>query len=102
MMNAGMFHANYDAVGLLISNGQLISKLDTNSREMHGNFYMYPNGVFYFNSKHQANVLKTDDFKSTKISKSDILMAMSELPPIPNRASWPPFFKIQLNLKAPS
>lgn len=80
MMNAGMFHSNYDAVGLLISNGQLISKLDTTTKEMHGNFYMYPNGVFYFNAKNKANVLTTEEFKSAKISKSDILMATQSGP----------------------
>ena len=80
MMNAGMFHSNYDAVGLLISNGQLISKLDTTTREMHGNFYMYPNGVFYFDKQNKANVLKTEDFKSSKISKSEILMATQSGP----------------------
>jgi uncharacterized protein YigE (DUF2233 family) len=80
MMNAGMFHSNYDAVGLLISNGQTISALDTTTREMHGNFYMYPNGVFYFNSKKQAYVLSTAEFRSEKIAKSDIQMATQSGP----------------------
>src|SRR4051794_1405252 len=43
-MNAGMYHANYDPVGLLVVDGREIAPLNLQSAS--GNFFMKPNGVF--------------------------------------------------------
>jgi uncharacterized protein YigE (DUF2233 family) len=43
-MNAGMYHANYDPVGLLVIDGQEVAPLNLESAP--GNFFMKPNGVF--------------------------------------------------------
>jgi uncharacterized protein YigE (DUF2233 family) len=43
-MNAGMYHADYDPVGLLVIDGQEVAPLNLQSAP--GNFFMKPNGVF--------------------------------------------------------
>lgn len=43
-MNAGMFHANFAAVGLLVIDGQELQPLNLDRGA--GNFFMQPNGVF--------------------------------------------------------
>ena len=43
-MNAGMYHADYSPVGLLVQDGQQVSPL--NLGDAYGNFFMKPNGVF--------------------------------------------------------
>jgi uncharacterized protein YigE (DUF2233 family) len=44
-MNAGMYHSDYSAVGLLVIDGQQIQPLNLDSAE--GNFFLKPNGVFF-------------------------------------------------------
>lgn len=44
-MNAGMYQSNFEPVGLLVSQGKQLGKL--NLREAKGNFYWKPNGVFF-------------------------------------------------------
>jgi uncharacterized protein YigE (DUF2233 family) len=43
-MNAGMYHSDYSAVGLLVIDGEQIQPLNLDSAE--GNFFLKPNGVF--------------------------------------------------------
>lgn len=43
-MNAGMYHRNFDPVGLLVIDGEEISPLNLESAA--GNFFLKPNGVF--------------------------------------------------------
>ena len=43
-MNAGMYHSDFSAVGLLIIDGQEINPLNLDSAP--GNFFLKPNGVF--------------------------------------------------------
>ena len=43
-MNAGMFHANSEPVGLFIAGGREVTPLNTAQAE--GNFFLKPNGVF--------------------------------------------------------
>jgi uncharacterized protein YigE (DUF2233 family) len=43
-MNAGMYHADFSAVGLFVSEGKQRVPLNTGSGD--GNFYLKPNGVF--------------------------------------------------------
>jgi uncharacterized protein YigE (DUF2233 family) len=47
-MNAGMYHENYDPVGLLVANGQELFPL--NLQTAPGNFFLKPNGVFALTS----------------------------------------------------
>jgi uncharacterized protein YigE (DUF2233 family) len=43
-MNAGMYHGDFSAVGLFVSNGRQIVSLNTANGD--GNFFLKPNGVF--------------------------------------------------------
>ena len=62
IMNAGMFKDDYSPQGLLIENGTKISELDTNSvKPLFGNFYMYPNGIFFIR-KGKCFVEETNSF----------------------------------------
>lgn len=60
-MNAGMFHPNKAAVGLYIEKGHEIFPL--NREKGKGNFYMQPNGVFYWTKNQEANIVTTLNFK---------------------------------------
>lgn len=58
-MNAGMYHANRDAVGLFIEDG--IERFKINRNEGPGNFHLLPNGVFYLEGK-RAGVIDTESY----------------------------------------
>lgn len=58
-MNAGMYHPNYQPVGLYIENSKQMMPL--NVSEGTGNFFMQPNGVVAWN-QHKAIILKTKDW----------------------------------------
>lgn len=58
-MNAGMYHADYSAVGLYIENGKELYPVST--KDGPGNFHMKPNGIFFINNG-KAGVLNTDSF----------------------------------------
>lgn len=58
-MNAGMYHADYSAVGLYIENGQEQHAVST--QDALGNFYMKPNGIFYL-ANGKAGVLETQNY----------------------------------------
>lgn len=58
-MNAGMYHANRDAVGLFIEDG--IERFKINRNEGPGNFHLLPNGVFYLDGQ-RAGVIDTESY----------------------------------------
>jgi uncharacterized protein YigE (DUF2233 family) len=58
-MNAGMYHAELDPVGLYIENGRQMVRASTAAGP--GNFHMKPNGVFYVTGD-RAYVLETRQF----------------------------------------
>lgn len=80
IMNAGMFHENYKPVGLLISQGKILSLLDSSITPNFGNFYMYPNGVFLMTKSFKPKVLITDIYKSYFANDSEILCATQSGP----------------------
>ncbi|MCH7336835.1 phosphodiester glycosidase family protein [Acinetobacter sp. NIPH 2699] len=59
-MNAGMYHANFQPVGLYVEKGQKFSML--NEAKGFGNFFMQPNGVLAWNHQ-QATIKTTADYK---------------------------------------
>ncbi|ENW92400.1 phosphodiester glycosidase family protein [Acinetobacter dispersus] len=59
-MNAGMYHADFQPVGLYIENGKELAKL--NVAKGFGNFFMQPNGVVAWNDQ-QAVIKSTADYK---------------------------------------
>ncbi|UOO90466.1 phosphodiester glycosidase family protein [Vitreoscilla massiliensis] len=63
-MNAGMFHANYQPVGLYVAQGKQFTPLNTDRG--FGNFFMQPNGVLAWNQE-QAWILSTADYARTHV-----------------------------------
>lgn len=80
MMNAGMFHPNYEPVGLLISQGKLIKGIESGFEQQNGNFYMYPNGIFVINKVGKAHVVETEYFKRTHFKLDSIAFATQSGP----------------------
>ena len=62
-MNAGMFHANHEPVGLQIIDGTVLHPINTDDGQ--GNFFLKPNGVFAID-KEGAVVEATEDFDASK------------------------------------
>lgn len=63
-MNAGMYHADYSAVGLYVENGKELHAVSTYDGP--GNFHMKPNGIFYL-SGGKAGVLDTQTYLRSSI-----------------------------------
>ena len=63
-MNAGMFHADYRAVGLLVIDGVELSPIVTAGSE--GNFGMLPNGVFCSGGAQPFAVVESRQFAQTR------------------------------------
>ncbi|WP_332605540.1 phosphodiester glycosidase family protein [Acinetobacter sp. ESBL14] len=59
-MNAGMYHADSQPVGLYVENAKELAKL--NETQGFGNFFMQPNGVVAWND-HRAVIKTTADYK---------------------------------------
>lgn len=63
-MNAGMYHANRDAVGLFIEDG--VERYKINRNEGPGNFHLLPNGIFYLEGN-RAGVAATETYVASAI-----------------------------------
>ena len=59
-MNGVMFKSDLSPQGLYIENNKMLSPIDTNDGE--GNFYLKPNGIFYFNKNNEVFICKTKEF----------------------------------------
>lgn len=62
IMNAGMYLPNGKSQGLLIESSKIISQIDSTTKYMYGNFYLYPNGVFYIDSNSNSKIEATGKF----------------------------------------
>ena len=80
LMNAGMFHPNYNSVGLSISEGKLVQAIDSTKTPQNGNFYMYPNGVFAIKNDFSAILTSTDEFLKTSPKYSEFNTATQSGP----------------------
>jgi len=63
-MNAGMYHADYNAVGLYVENGLEGHAIST--KDGPGNFHMKPNGIFYLDEG-KAGILDTQSYLASGI-----------------------------------
>ncbi|WP_433846882.1 phosphodiester glycosidase family protein [Acinetobacter proteolyticus] len=61
-MNAGMYHADFQPVGLYVEQGRVFGEL--NQAKGFGNFFMQPNGVVAWND-HRAVINSTADYKKS-------------------------------------
>ena len=64
-MNAGMYHADRDAVGLYVEQG--IERNPVNQNEGPGNFHLLPNGIFYLEGS-AAGILETQAYLTSGIN----------------------------------
>ncbi len=62
-MNGGMYHKDLSPVGLFVSGGKEFSPL--NLDDDRGNFFLKPNGVFYWN-ENNAGILEANAYRSAK------------------------------------
>lgn len=62
-MNAGMFDANLDPIGLHIENGETI--VEANTKDGPGNFHMKPNGVFFLENG-RPSVMSTEAYLAVR------------------------------------
>ena len=60
--NGGMYQTDNSPLGLYIESGKVLNPL--NKKDATGNFYLKPNGVFYFTSDNKANICTTEAFKN--------------------------------------
>ncbi len=74
-MNAGMYDANGNPIGLYVENGQERAKL--NRADGTGNFYMKPNGVFWIDAK-GGHIAPSDSFAA--LARSGIQWATQSGP----------------------
>jgi uncharacterized protein YigE (DUF2233 family) len=58
--NGGMFHADYQPVGLLVQDG--VEKSPVNLAEGEGNFFLKPNGVFLVSSEGEAAIVTSERY----------------------------------------
>ena len=63
-MNGGMYLKDLSPQGLFVENGKVVKGVNRKKND-YGNFYMEPNGVFYWNAKGEAHVQKTTSFQLT-------------------------------------
>ena len=99
MMNAGMFHSNFEPVGLLISQGKLINEIQSGYEPQNGNFYMYPNGVFAINKNKKARIVQTEDYKFNHYKIDSVLFATQSGPMLViNNNIHPKFGKNSVNV----
>lgn len=61
-MNAGMYKKDHSPQGLYIEKRKMLVPLDTTKAA--GNFYLKPNGVFYFTTQKTAVICTTQDFRN--------------------------------------
>lgn len=80
LMNAGMFHPNFNAVGLTIAEGQVKQALDTLSSPQNGNFYLYPNGIFTIDKNNTPKITSTQDFIKAKVNTQELSLATQSGP----------------------
>lgn len=77
-MNAGIYMQNSLPLGLYIENGKTYRKLNT-KKNLFGNFYQQPNGVFIL-SKGNAYIVQTNSFEN--ISKKNTIDYATQSGPI--------------------
>lgn len=65
-MNAGMYHADMNPVGLYVEDDAELSALNTD--DGFGNFFLKPNGVFFIGTDGKAGVMETDAYARAGIA----------------------------------
>lgn len=75
-MNAGMYHGDFSAVGLYVSEG--VERVPLNLEIAEGNFFLKPNGVFLISNK-GARVVESSEYLQLR-EKEKVLLATQSGP----------------------
>ena len=86
-MNAGMYHADFSPVGLLVQDGREVSPLNLSAGE--GNFFLKPNGVFLVSGAGVPRVVESSEYPA--LSK-DVRLATQSGPLLLRRGRVHPAF----------
>jgi uncharacterized protein YigE (DUF2233 family) len=70
MTNGGMFKTDYQPQGLLVSEGKEYAAIDTSKAIKNGNFYLYPNGVFYTDTPGWFHITETQLYRNMYAAKN--------------------------------
>ena len=91
--NAGMFQPNFKPQGLLISNFKKENEVDSSKEKKAGNFYLYPNGIFFIDSANKYHIVTTLDYLKNKYSNNFIKYATQSGPLLLNNYTLNPNIK---------
>lgn len=86
-MNAGMYHGDFSAVGLSVSDGKQLTPLNTNNGE--GNFFLKPNGVFLVTEK-GAQIIESSEYPKLR---ERVIIATQSGPMLVQNGMFHPAFK---------
>lgn len=78
--NAGMYQPNYQPQGLLISNGIKEMEIDSTKKYKSGNFYLYPNGIFFIDAENKFHISNTEFFVKNYLHSKNIKYATQSGP----------------------
>jgi uncharacterized protein YigE (DUF2233 family) len=87
-MNAGMYHSNFNPVGLFIADGKQMASLNTADGE--GNFFLKPNGVFAL-SNGGARIMESSEYAALH---ETVLLATQSGPLLVRSGYIHPLFKV--------
>lgn len=78
--NGGMYQPNYKPQGLLIANGIKEMEIDSTKKYKDGNFYLYPNGIFFIDTSNKFNIQNTSSYLKTHFKSKDVKYATQSGP----------------------
>jgi len=103
-MNAGMYHGDFSAVGLFVSDGKEVVPLNTTNGD--GNFFLKPNGVFAI-TKTGAQVIESSEYPKLRervelaTQSGPLLVRSGKLHPAFNTNSASRFFRNGVGVPSP-
>lgn len=86
--NAGMYQPNFKPQGLLISKYEQKSEIDSTREKREGNFYLYPNGIFYIDSADKFHIATTEDYLKNHYPPKFIKYATQSGPLLLKENNW--------------
>ena len=78
--NGGMYQPSYKPQGLLIANGIKEMEIDSSKGYREGNFYLYPNGIFFIDTANKFHIKNTSTFLKTHYKLRDVKYATQSGP----------------------
>jgi uncharacterized protein YigE (DUF2233 family) len=82
MTNGGMFKPDHQPQGLLVSEGKEYSAIDTTTLARNGNFYLYPNGIFYTDTQGRFYITETQLYRKLYAAKNKLPQYATQSGPV--------------------